>query len=76
MVIFREIMAPVSACENAVLLITAFRVDADRLLDESAIMQAGRQELISMTVKFEPEPMYTQEQFDAVLTWWSPPEDC
>jgi len=39
----------------------------DRLLDEESSSLADLEELIGKTVRFEVEPMYTQEQFDVVL---------
>jgi ribonuclease G len=66
--IFREILRVARAYENDVLLVTASQGVVDRLLDEESDTLAGLQELIGKTVKFEVEPMYTQEQFDVVLT--------
>jgi len=65
--IFREIMRIAKAYENDVLLVMASQLVVDRLLDEEADMLAGLEELVGKTVKFEVEPMYTQEQFDVVL---------
>lgn len=65
--IFREIMRIAKAYENDVLLVMASQIVVDRLLDEESDMLAGLQELLGKTVKFEVEPMYTQEQFDVVL---------
>jgi len=39
----------------------------DRLLDEESSTLADLEELIGKTVRFQVEPMYTQEQFDVVL---------
>jgi ribonuclease G len=66
--IFREILRVARAYENDVLLVTASQGVVDKLLDEESDTLAGLQELIGKTVKFEVEPMYTQEQFDVVLT--------
>ena len=66
--IFREIMRAARAYENDVLLVMASQVVVDRLLDEQSDTLAELQELVSKTVKFEVEPMYTQEQFDVVLS--------
>jgi ribonuclease G len=38
----------------------------DRLLDEESGTVAMLEELVGKTVKYEVEPMYTQEQFDVV----------
>ncbi len=65
--IFREILATARAYENDVLLVTASQIVVDRLLDEESDTLAGLEELVGKTVKFEVEPMYTQEQFDVVL---------
>jgi ribonuclease G len=65
--IFREILRIVRAYENDVLLVMASQVVVDRLLDEESDTLAELQELVGKTVKFEVEPMYTQEQFDVVL---------
>ena len=65
--IFREIIRIAKAYENDVLLVMASQIVVDRLLDEESDMLANLQELVGKTVKFEVEPMYTQEQFDVVL---------
>lgn len=65
--IFRELLNVARTYENDVLLVTASEVVVDRLLDEESDTLAGLEELIGKTVKFEVEPMYTQEQFDVVL---------
>lgn len=66
--IFREIMRTARAYENDVLLVMASQIVVERLLDEESDTLAALQELVSKTVKFEVEPMYTQEQFDVVLS--------
>ena len=65
--IFREIMRVARAYENDMLLVMASQRVVDRLLDEESSTLADLEELIGKTVKFEVEPMYTQEQFDVVL---------
>ena len=45
----------------------ASQVVVDRLLDEESNTLAELEEIVSKTVKFGVEPMYTQEQFDVVL---------
>ena len=65
--IFREILNVARAYENDVLLVMASQIVVDRLLDEESDTLASLEELIGKTVKFEVEPMYTQEQFDVVL---------
>lgn len=66
--IFREIIRVVRAYENDVLLVMASREVVDRFLDEESDTLAELEELVAKTVKFEVEPMYTQEQFDVVLS--------
>lgn len=65
--IFRDILQVARAYENDVLLVMASQLVVDRLLDEESDTLAELEELIGKTVKFEVEPMYTQEQFDVVL---------
>lgn len=65
--IFREIMRVARVYENDVILVMASQGVVDRLLDEESSTLADLEELISKTVRFEVEPMYTQEQFDVVL---------
>jgi ribonuclease G len=65
--IFREIMRVAKAYENDVLLVMASQLVVDRLLDEDSTALADLEELVGKTVRFEVEPMYTQEQFDVVL---------
>ncbi len=65
--IFREILNAARTYENDVLLVMASQRVVDRLLDEESNTLAGLEELLGKTVKFEVEPMYTQEQFDVVL---------
>ena len=65
--IFREILNVARSYENDVLLVMASQVVVDRLLDEESDTLANLEELVGKTVKFEVEPMYTQEQFDVVL---------
>ena len=65
--IFREILRIDRAYENDSLLVMASQVVVDRLLDEESGSLADLEEIIGKTVKFEVEPMYTQEQFDVVL---------
>lgn len=65
--IFREILNVARRYENDVLLVMASQMVVDRLLDEESDTLANLEELVGKTVKFEVEPMYTQEQFDVVL---------
>lgn len=65
--IFREILHIIRAHANEVLLVTASQIVVDRLLDEESDIVSELERLIGKTVKFEVEPMYTQEEFDVVL---------
>jgi len=65
--IFREIMRVARVYENDVLLVMASQQVVDRLLDEESSTLADLEELIGKTVRFQVEPMYTQEQYDVVL---------
>jgi len=65
--IFREILQVARTYENDVLLVMASQLVVDRFLDEESDTLAELEELMGKTVKFEVEPMYTQEQFDVVL---------
>ena len=64
--IFREIMDVAPNHENEMLLIVASQLVVDRMLDEESGTVAMLEELVGKTVKYEVEPMYTQEQFDVV----------
>ena len=55
------------AYENDIFLVTASQLVVDRLLADESDTLAELEELVGKTVKFEVEPMYTQEQFDVVL---------
>lgn len=65
--IFREILRVARVYENDVILVMASQGVVDRMLDEESNTLADLEELIGKTVRFEVEPMYTQEQFDVVL---------
>tara|TARA_R110002167_G_scaffold77612_1_gene215315 strand:- start:22167 stop:23645 length:1479 start_codon:yes stop_codon:yes gene_type:complete len=65
--IFREILRVARVYENDVILVMASQTVVDRLLDEESSTLADLEELIGKSVRFEVEPMYTQEQFDVVL---------
>jgi ribonuclease G len=65
--IFREIIRAARVFENDVLLVMASQQVVDRLLDEESSTLADLEELIGKTVRFQVEPMYTQEQYDVVL---------
>ncbi|MEX1197700.1 MAG: ribonuclease G [Pseudohongiellaceae bacterium] len=65
--IFREILRVARAYGNDVLLVMASQLVVDRLLDEESSTLADLEELVGKTIRFEVEPMYTQEQYDVVL---------
>jgi ribonuclease G len=65
--IFREVLRIAKTYDNSVLLVMASQIVVDRLLDEESSTLAELEDLVAKTVKFEVEPMYTQEQFDVVL---------
>jgi len=65
--IFREVLRVAKAYDSNVLLVMASQIVVDRLLDEESNTLAELEDLVAKTVKFEVEPMYTQEQFDVVL---------
>lgn len=65
--IFREILRVARVYENDVLLVMASQLVVDRLLDEESSTLADLEGLTGKTIKFEVEPMYTQEQYDVVL---------
>jgi ribonuclease G len=66
--IFREILRVARAVDSDVLRVMASQVIVDRLLDEESDTLADLRELVAKTVNLEVEPMYTQEQFDVVLS--------
>jgi len=66
--IFREILREARAYENSRLLVLASQSVVDRLIDEDAGIVADLQELLDKQIEFQVEPVYTQEQFDVVLS--------
>jgi ribonuclease G len=65
--IFREIVRVARVYENDELLVMASQTVVDRLLDEESSTLADLEVLTGKTIRFEVEPMYTQEQYDVVL---------
>lgn len=65
--IFREIVRVARVYENDELLVMASQLVVDRLLDEESSTLADLEMLTGKTIRFEVEPMYTQEQYDVVL---------
>lgn len=66
--IFREILREARAYDNNRLLVLASQSVVDRLVDEDAGIVADLQELLDKQIEFRVEPVYTQEQFDVVLS--------
>ena len=66
--IFREILREAKAYDNNRLLVLASQSVVDRLVDEDAGIVADLQELLDKQIEFQVEPVYTQEQFDVVLS--------
>ncbi len=65
--IFREILRAVRAYDGDGYLVLASDSVIDRLLDEESNNVADLEEFIEKTIRFQVEPIYTQEQFDVVL---------
>ena len=65
--IFREIMREARQFEAKKLLVLAAQEVVDLLLDEESASVAQLEEFIGRPIKFQPEPLYTQEQYDVVL---------
>lgn len=65
--IFREILREGRAYDRAKLLVLASQEVVDRLLDEDSTSVADLGEYLHTSIKFQVEPMYSQEQFDVVL---------
>ncbi len=65
--IFREILRAVRAYESQGYLVLASESVVDRLLDEESSNVADLEEFIKKPIRFQVEPIYSQEQFDVVL---------
>ncbi len=65
--IFREILRAVRAYEGDGYMVLASEAVIDRLLDEESSNVADLEEFIEKPIRFQVEPIYTQEQFDVVL---------
>ena len=65
--IFREILRAVRAYDSQSYTVLASEQVVDRLLDEESSNVADLEEFISKPIRFQVEPMYTQEQFDVIL---------
>lgn len=66
--IFREILREARAYDNDRLLVLASQSVVDRLLDEDSAIVADLQGSLDKLIEFQVEPVYTQEQFDVVLS--------
>ncbi|PJE79982.1 Ribonuclease G [invertebrate metagenome] len=66
--IFREIMRAARAYDSDSYLVLASESIVDRLLDEEAGSVAELEGFIKKSIRFQVEPIYTQEQFDVVLS--------
>ncbi|MGI2026706.1 ribonuclease G [Endozoicomonas acroporae] len=65
--IFREILRAVRAYDGDSYTVLAAETVIDRLLDEESNNVADLEEFIQKPIRFQVEPIYTQEQFDVVL---------
>lgn len=65
--IFREILREERAYNTAQYLVLASQTVVDRLLDEESSNVADLEDFIQKPVRFQVEPMYSQEQFDVIL---------
>ena len=65
--IFREILRAVRAYDSNSYTVLASEKVVDRLLDEESSNVADLEEFIDKTIRFQVEPIYSQEQFDVVL---------
>ncbi|RRJ83710.1 ribonuclease G [Aestuariirhabdus litorea] len=65
--VFREILREARAYDSESYLVRASQSVVDRLLDEESGNVADLEEFINRPIKFQVEPMYSQEQFDVVL---------
>ncbi|MEJ6656341.1 MAG: ribonuclease G [Pseudomonas sp.] len=66
--IFREIMREARAYQAGGYMVLASQAVIDRLLDEESGNVADLELFIQRPIKFQVETMYTQEQYDVVLT--------
>ena len=65
--VFREILRAVRAYDSKSYTVLASEQVVDRLLDEESSNVADLQEFVEKTIRFQVEPMYSQEQFDVIL---------
>ena len=65
--IFREILRDARTYGRQKLLVLASQEVVDRLLDEESTTVAELGEYLHTSIRFQVEPIYSQEQFDVVL---------
>lgn len=65
--IFREIIRLSKLSESNNLLVLASQNVVDRMLDEASDNIAEIEDYIHKTIKFQAEPLFTQEQYDVVM---------
>jgi len=65
--IFREILREARQFEAKSLLVLASQEVVDLLLDEESVSLAQLEEFIGRPIRFQAEPLYTQEQYDVVI---------
>ena len=65
--IFREILREARAYQAGAYMVLASQAVIDRLLDEESGNVADLELFIERPIKFQVEPVYTQEQYDVVL---------
>ncbi|WP_028669729.1 ribonuclease G [Saccharospirillum impatiens] len=65
--VFREILREERAYNNDQYLVLASQEVVDRLLDEESSNLADLEDFIGKPIRFQVEPMYSQEQFDVIL---------
>lgn len=65
--IFREIVRETRSYDNDSYLVLASQAVVDRLLDEESTSVADLEEFTGKSIRFQVEPLYTQEQYDVVL---------
>ena len=66
--IFREILREARAYNSAGYLVLASQSVVDRLLDEDSHSVADLEEFVGAPIKFQVEAIYSQEQYDVILT--------
>ena len=65
--IFREILRSVRQFEATRLRVIAAPAVVEQILDEGSATVAELEDFIDMSIRFQPEDQYSQEQFDVVL---------